>query len=302
MRPTARRWASVTLGLALLGLLLPHQAHAFCRLSTGMPMPGPVGGCNVSGVPLTWDSQCLTYSVVGRERDTPAFDDEDAFDIRDAIDSSFATWAEVECGGGQLPVEVRQTVPLSKCDDPEHNSDGLNSNSIAFVENWEDRGLPPEAYGVTLVWHDPNSGEIVDADMQLNETAGTIDFCESSCSGDGVDLQNVVTHEVGHFLGLGHSDEVNASMYGESTRGEIRKAFLNDDDVEGICSIYAGLEEPGCKSADFAPRNGWSPACGAGEDGCSVGRVGRHSDRSSIPFALFLLAILGGAYRRRARC
>lgn len=276
---------------------LPGQAHAFCRLSTGMPKPGPVGGCNVTGVPLEWGSQCLSYSVVERDRDTPAFDDDDVFDIRDAIDASFATWAEVECNGAPLAIEMRQTVPLSRCDVPQHRGDGMNSNSIAFVEDWLDRGLPPEAYGVTLVWYDPDDGEIVDADMQLNETAGTIDFCESSCAGDGVDLQNVVTHEAGHFLGLGHSDEVNASMYGESTRGEIRKAFLNDDDVEGICSIYGELPAPACRQVDFRPRGGWSPRCDAVDDGCSVTAPGRATDAPLL--ALVVPALLWAMRRRR---
>lgn len=282
------------------GLLGPFAqgAAAYCRLSTGMPEPGPVGGCSVSGTPLEWKSQCLSYSVVDRERDMPVFDDPEVFDVRDAIDSSFATWAEVECDNGPLPIQLRQTVPLSKCDDPQHHSGGLNANSIAFVEDWNDRGLPEDAYGVTLVWHDPKTGEIVDADMQLNETAGTFDFCESSCSGDGVDLQNVVTHEVGHFLGLGHSDEVNASMYGESTRGEIRKGFLNDDDVEGICAIYGGRDAASCKQSDFAPRNGWTPKCGNTDEGCSVSRVG--SGGSQLAAGFMLLGLLLALRRRRA--
>ena len=292
------RWALVVSGLALLGPL-SGGARAYCRLSTGMPEPGPVGGCSVAGTPLAWHSQCLTYSIVARERSKPAFDD-DGFDIRDAIDSSFATWAEVQCPAGRVPLELRQTVPLSRCDEPEHNADGLNSNSIAFVEDWAQRGLPVEAYGVTLVWHDPDTGEIVDADMQLNEGSGTLDFCESSCSGDGVDLQNVVTHEVGHFLGLGHSDEVNASMYGESTRGEIRKAFLNDDDVEGVCSIYGELPAAECKQADFAARNGWSSRCNASVEGCSVARPGR-SGSASAPYPILMLAILCAVRRRRAQ-
>lgn len=295
-RRSARLWSLAALACVWAGPLATG-AHAFCRLSTGNPKPGKIGECSISGAPLAWRERCVSYSVIGRERQSPAFDD-DSFDIRDAIDASFGGWMEVQCDGQPLAVSLQQTIPLGKCDVPQHNSKGFNANSIAFVEDWLERGHPENAYGITVLVFDTSSGEILDADMQINETAGTIGFCRSQCGGDGVDLQNVVTHEVGHFLGLGHSDIVNASMYGNSLRGEVGKGFLNEDDVEGACAIYGGLEAPDCRRANFAPRNGWSPDCSDSIDDCSVGRVGGSSKRSGN-LATGLLLVLTYAHRRR---
>lgn len=290
------------LGVAtLLGVAMPAGAHAYCRLSTGMPEPGPIGQCQLVGLPLYWARRCLSYSIVQRARETPPFEDPDQLDVRDVIERSFETWQAVSCEDGPLPVSLRQTEELGRCDQPEHNREGRNANTIAFIEDWADRGLPSAAYGITLVWHDDATGEILDADMQLNESSGRFDFCTGRCSGDGVDLQNVVTHEAGHFLGLGHSDEINACMYGDSARGEIRKRLLSRDDIAGVCSIYAGESQPSCAEADYLPRGGWGPDCYHGLEGggCRCALAGARS-RSGSPGWLWVL--LPGALwvRRRA--
>ena len=85
----------------------------------------------------------------------------------------------------------------------------------------------PEAYGLTLVWHDPQSGEILDADIQINlhRGLGTITACQEQCAGEhDVDLQNVLTHEAGHFLGLAHSQDHDATMYGQAAFGQTSSA------------------------------------------------------------------------------
>ena len=48
----------------------------------------------------------------------------------------------------------------------------------------------------------------------------------------------VLTHEIGHALGLGHSSEANAIMYYQA-RIEGAKASLGLDDVQGITYLYS---------------------------------------------------------------
>ena len=48
--------------IAGMCLALPGPAQAYCRLTTGMPAPGK--GCDESGVPLAWERQCISYSLV----------------------------------------------------------------------------------------------------------------------------------------------------------------------------------------------------------------------------------------------
>ncbi|XP_010695886.2 metalloendoproteinase 2-MMP [Beta vulgaris subsp. vulgaris] len=52
-----------------------------------------------------------------------------------------------------------------------------------------------------------------------------------------MDLNSVVLHEIGHLLGLAHTQDPTAVMHSGISPGE-RKRFLQEDDVEGIQAIY----------------------------------------------------------------
>ena len=57
-------------------------------------------------------------------------------------------------------------------------------------------------------------------------------------SANGYDVQNVMTHEFGHMLGLGHSEFTEATMYESSSMGEIKKRDLHQDDLNGFNALY----------------------------------------------------------------
>ncbi|GMN20106.1 hypothetical protein TIFTF001_045282 [Ficus carica] len=52
-----------------------------------------------------------------------------------------------------------------------------------------------------------------------------------------MDLESVAVHEIGHLLGLDHSNVPAASMYPTFIYGE-RKRGLNADDIQGIRALY----------------------------------------------------------------
>ncbi|XP_047951796.1 metalloendoproteinase 3-MMP-like [Salvia hispanica] len=54
---------------------------------------------------------------------------------------------------------------------------------------------------------------------------------------DAIDLESVVLHEIGHLLGLGHSDNQESIMYPSISSGVV-KNNLNDDDIQGIQALY----------------------------------------------------------------
>ncbi|MFI5308936.1 MAG: matrixin family metalloprotease, partial [Polyangiales bacterium] len=156
----------------------------------------------------------------------------------------------------------------------------------------------------------PDTGEIYDADMQLNESLGAIAICGQTCPSGAVDLQNVVTHEAGHFLGLGHSDVPNATMSARATIGETSKRVLADDDRQGLCSIYGSNPPTACSDSDFVPNHGFSPKCGSGSSstgggssssGCSVVAPGRQSPAAPAGRALFGLWPVLLVLRQRRR-
>jgi len=285
-------------GLACVALVLltANEASAFCRLTTAEPSGGT---CSTQGRGLAWDRQCISYTVVPRKDQNIALDL-----IRNTIDTSFEQWVDVQCNTGPIPLSLGQTERLGECTTAQYNQYGPNANTIMFLNVWEGEDFPSEAFGLTLVWHDPQSGEIFDADMQLNETIAPISLCDQGCDRSVVDLGNVVTHEAGHFLGLGHSNVGGATMSANALLGETSKRSLEQDDQDGLCSIYARLPPSACNAAagDFSPDRGFSASCGSDEperSGCTTQPL-----RSSAPGASFVLAGIAlalAAWRRRAQ-
>jgi MYXO-CTERM domain-containing protein len=279
-------------------LFVAADASAFCRLTTAEPSAG--GSCSTQGRGLAWNRQCISYSVVPR-----IFTDLDLDDIRDTIDVSFDQWLDVDCDGTPLPLALGQTQALSECKSAQYNQFGPNANTIMFLNEWEGEDFPREAFGLTLVWHDPQTGEIFDADMQLNETIAPIALCDDNCSSnDAVDLANVVTHEAGHFLGLGHSNVFGATMSANALLGETSKRSLEQDDREGVCDIYKSYSAPGCSERDFAPDRGFTPRCGSDDpdaSSCAACAVGsKHASHAPLPLAMLALVVVL-RLRRRAR-
>ncbi|HLO16592.1 MAG TPA: matrixin family metalloprotease [Anaerolineales bacterium] len=76
-----------------------------------------------------------------------------------------------------------------------------------------------------------------------------------------IDLLTVAAHEIGHTLGLAHSNDPNALMY-PSYSGPHR--FLSADDISGVQSIYGEASAP--EPAPQAPPQGATPPAAAGQD------------------------------------
>jgi hypothetical protein len=282
------RFAALSLLVLILSLAAAAPAAAWCRLSTSMPLAGD--NCASSGVGLTWQRQCVSFSVSQRTRSSPSLDR-----IRDTASASFAAWTEVSCGAQQVGMQVAQTQQLGMCTVPEYNTRARNANTIIFVEDWAARDLPADAFGLTLVWHNPDSGEIYDADMQINETIGPLAICEHACPIGAVDLQNVMTHEAGHFFGLGHSQVPGATMSARATVGETSKRSLEDDDRAGLCAIYGDFGPADCSPSDFVPDHGFSAKC---EDDTGVSQkqsttLGCNVTRPHAAHGAWLLACAG---------
>jgi hypothetical protein len=84
--------------------------------------------------------------------------------------------------------------------------------------------------GITEVTYKNNTGEIIEADILLNDN-----YQFSNSNSDVSFLGNVITHELGHFLGLGHSQVVNSSMFYSLSMGQ---SEISMDDEAGIYSVY----------------------------------------------------------------
>lgn len=92
---------------------------------------------------------------------------------------------------------------------------------------------------VTQIGHNPYSGEILSADILINESysnGGTI-FTDSSFNSANsyAYLGDVITHELGHLLGLSHSEVIGSSMNYAIFKDQ---STVSQDDIAGIRDLY----------------------------------------------------------------
>ncbi|MCZ7683509.1 MAG: matrixin family metalloprotease [Sandaracinaceae bacterium] len=284
--------------VTLLVLVSPEPAAAWCRMTTSPRQPSATEPCifpSPDTMPpeqyLEWMEPC---SAIALSVAAPS-DDLSAEQVAGVLARSIATWEAVECGGRPLGIDLEILADASTCVAPLYRDDAGNVNTIMFVQDWGDRAYDPAAFAVTTVWHRRSTGEILDVDMEINERRGPYGICppEGCLDTRTVDLENVVTHELGHYLGLAHSSEPDATMYASALAGETIKRDLTADDVAGICAVYPPGRPSG--ECDFTPRGRAGAALR--ETGCSVAAPGAPGSRA----ALAQVALVALALRRRRR-
>ena len=131
----------------------------------------------------------------------------------------------------------------------EPNSAYNGLSSVYFTSNSGGKSmLPSNVLGLTQVWYNTDSGDILEADIALNDMAYRFTTNSHDTTGSGSTLpapndgrtafiENVLTHELGHALGLSHTGGLQSTMlFLESPE----QAFLGCDEQSGIRALYAG--------------------------------------------------------------
>jgi MYXO-CTERM domain-containing protein len=315
----SRSLCTAAVVVALVASFSADRASAYCRMTT--PGNSQIGDepCPTEGTPLYWKDACLSYAIDYRGSQWMDYPD-----IETAVDASFAAWQGADCGG-TTPNLIFKALEPSECQRPEFNTTG-NVNTIAFLDPWkdpcadaDDPGYSPFAFAVTIVWNNTSTGEILDADMMINDELATSRFaggpyancpplgCPSGNPGEA-DLANIVTHEAGHFIGIGHSDVAEATMYAMADRTSTKKRSLEQDDINAVCDIYppgnlddtcnaaptGGLELNCETDANGDPIACDDPAAPPSSGGCSATRT-----PADAPWAALLAALLGLTVLRR---
>jgi predicted Zn-dependent protease len=110
-------------------------------------------------------------------------------------------------------------------------------NTIKFEKNSAYFGSGVLA--VTSVSHSASTGEIFSADILINDSLinqNKFSVDSSATGGDQVFIGDVLTHEIGHFLGLGHSDVPGSTMMFSVFKGQ---HTFHQDDYIGLDKLYA---------------------------------------------------------------
>ena len=92
----------------------------------------------------------------------------------------------------------------------------------------------------TYIWD--GGGHIVEADVvynTANKWAVNRAIIEPTDCGKDFDVQAIGTHEIGHFIGLGHVNNDAATMFGSAAKGELKKQTLTPGDADGAGLVLA---------------------------------------------------------------
>jgi hypothetical protein len=264
MWPRAR---ALLLGFVTL-VTIPRGAQAYVREVTK------------SGVPVAWHYPCVTMHIyVGSPPPVLTANDFFAASVQAAAVWSYPALA---CTDIRLTMvaEAQATADVGRD----------NENVIVFRRNtWcreptpvDDAGIPqPECFpasalAVTTIFKNSKTGEILDADIELN----AVDYSWGDLVGQPTlsisttaDFQNALTHELGHVVGLDHNcyaasdgqprlndntgePEVDcygnppppatvskATMYPSVVLTDTLRRALSPDDAQGICEVYPHLHD-----------------------------------------------------------
>jgi hypothetical protein len=247
------------------------------------------------------------------------------YDVADQMfAAAFAKWTSIDCAGtsasptGRVSIDVRDLGPVA-CDLVQYNQDQGNQHVIIFHDDVWPHDDASNALGLTTVTYDTDTGEIYDADMEINATVPLT--LNDPVPPDGYDFQSIITHESGHFLGMAHSVDTLATMYATYTAGSTSKRSLTADDMGGLCSIYlpdgnrvvdpsvtpngSGMIPEG--TCDPTPRHGFSTQCAQPQSkgGCDVSGSGAAGAACTLAagavLALAVGSVIGKRRRRRAK-
>jgi len=313
--------------VALLTAATAGRAEAFVRtLHDG------------SGKPVFWQESCVPFTIYLNGFERPS--DVSRMSLPDIIKSlteAAHAWSSdaVTCPSGGAPdLELVPTLAPTSAAPPPAAYDARNV-VIFRTDNWSKSGkpstadnpdYPPEALAVTTVTSD-TSGRIVDADVEINALnlpgqwfnldPGVVPPQNPQQPIDYYDLQDALTHEFGHFIGLAHTcfnpdvdklrlkDDagqdvpncgdasppaaMSAVMYFKVFPSEVSKRVLSPDDIRAVCTVYDPSRPHVACALDQAPA------------GCAVAARGRHPGNEVALGVLAAFGLLAETVRRRRR-
>ena len=218
-------------------------------------------GCLLTGPRLHWASSCVSFDVQ-REGSLLRGIDYDA--AHGAVVAGFAQWLNADCGGAKPSLEITDYGPVD-CGQAEYNQDAPNANVIMFRDDHWPYENAIDTLALTTLIFNADTGEIYDADIEVNTVQSSMATHDVG-PGD-IDFHSVMTHELGHFLGLSHSDAEGSTMHFSYAPGQTSMASIEFDDEQGVCAALPPKRSVARTSCE--PRHGFSRECALPETSCA---------------------------------
>lgn len=162
-----------------------------------------------SDVPIKWERANITYNI-NIENSLSLTDTE----VTNLFNSAINEWQ------GTPTINVNYTTA----------NESINQNDIYFSDN-SLLFSGSAVLGVTRNIFNDSTGEIVESDIVIRNNIFLNNDVNSSFY-----LGNVITHELGHSIGLAHSNELFATMFYSVNRGQYS---LSHDDEHGHKFLYS---------------------------------------------------------------
>lgn len=215
------RLAPLALALAIGGaLLFPRPAKSYLSQYAGTKGSATRARWDFSDFPVQWNLNPATAANVS------------GGNLQDAVTAAFAAWSTAPNTALALTPGADSQVSSPAFDgvnlicftcSTDFSSDG--TLAVTFTTTANGAGADDKHGGKSRF-----AGQILDADILFNPA---VTFSMDGSSGS--DLQTVLTHEIGHFLGLDHSAVVKATMFPYAPPME---RTLGSDDVAAISMLY----------------------------------------------------------------
>jgi hypothetical protein len=289
VRPSAVAALALALGVSALA----PEAAAYVRYTS-----------KDGKVMFAWPQTCI--AIVGYPENFTSMMTMD--EITSDASGAASTWSGSSDPCTNLAITVTMTTapshPVSATD---------HENSLIFrTTNWcllapdgscdpSSNAYDPSALALTSVSASTVTGHIKDADIEVNGFFKWADLVAhpelNTANTTYQDLQNALTHEMGHLIGLDHTcvapnttprpldnlgnpvpdcnaappDVVATTMFPSATPGDTSKRTLSPDDQQAVCDIYPVSANLPCIAPPDPTTTGCSCVAGGGGAGAGLG-------------------------------
>jgi len=237
------------------------------------------------GKPFYWPASCVQLNAYASNfRELPIGE------VEQAIRASIAAWTPPvrACTYLDLAMSMQAGASPRAAYDASNNLVFITSDWCKFSQKDGRCERDESALALTSLFAKAD-GHIVDADIEVNAAMDRILWmnADTNFKAGAHDLQNTLTHEMGHFMGFNHtcytpgerrprstdnlgmpvvdcavaSEAIQrTTMYAATSPGETDKRNLKTEDIQGVCETYPLSLDP--KSCDVVQVGQPADNCG----------------------------------------